>query len=246
MTQRIFSAVSISVAAIFTAVVCVATMVFTIYVPATRGFFNIGETMIYTTALLFGPFIGAFAGGIGSMLADLFLGYPVYAPATLIIKALEGAIVGFLSKRNPHVRTKKSWWIFTSFTGLIVAFITGYIGITYYSGQVEASVGFPFIGYTTLNFNIPQLFWILVATAIAVFISYIGFTSEPQLGWMVLSVLLGGLEMISGYFLYQWFLFGPEALVEIPINMGQLIVGLLVSIPLVKIVWKRIPDLQLV
>ena len=75
---------------VFTSLVCVATMAFSVYVPHTRGFFNIGETIIYTTALLFGPFIGAFAGGVGSMVADIFLGYPYYAPATLIIKACEG------------------------------------------------------------------------------------------------------------------------------------------------------------
>ena len=53
--------------------------------------------MVYTTAILFGPLVGAFAGGIGSMFADLFLGYSHFAPATLIIKGLEGAIVGLLN-----------------------------------------------------------------------------------------------------------------------------------------------------
>ncbi|MBS7609861.1 ECF transporter S component [Candidatus Bathyarchaeota archaeon] len=62
----------ISLTSIFTALTCAATMVFTVYVPATKGYFNIGETMVYTSALLFGPYIGALSGGLGSMLADIF------------------------------------------------------------------------------------------------------------------------------------------------------------------------------
>lgn len=238
------SVIKISAAAIFTALVCAATMIFTIYVPATRGFFNIGETMVYTTALLFGPFVGAFAGGIGSMLADLLLGYPVYAPATLVIKALEGTIVGFLSRKGLSFGSKSSWKVFTILIGAVVAATTWYIGTTYYSGDVEASIGFPFTGYTTFYLNVPQTFWILVAAVVAVGISSVGFIYEPQLGWMVVSVLVGGLEMVLGYFLYEYWLFGSEALLEIPINIGQMTVGLLVSAPIVKVIWRRLPGVK--
>ena len=44
---------------------------------------------------LLGPWWGAAAGGIGSMLADLLLGYGHYAPGTLVIKGLM-ALVGAL------------------------------------------------------------------------------------------------------------------------------------------------------
>jgi len=88
------TAIQLALTAISTTLVCAVTIVFSIYVPQTEGFFNIGETMVYTTALIFGPFVGAFAGGVGSGLADLFLGYPHYAPATLLIKGCEGGIVG--------------------------------------------------------------------------------------------------------------------------------------------------------
>ena len=84
------TAMQLATTAVFTGLVFVATTIFSIYVPQTKGFFNIGETMIYISVLLFGPFVGAFAGGFGSMFADLFLGYPIYAPATLVIKACEG------------------------------------------------------------------------------------------------------------------------------------------------------------
>ena len=101
LTKKSLSPFRISVTAIFTAFVCISTIIFSIYVPTTKGFFNIGESMVFLSAILFGSFVGAFAGGVGSMLADLLLGYPHYAPATLIVKACEGAIVGALKKRNP-------------------------------------------------------------------------------------------------------------------------------------------------
>ena len=81
-------------ASISTALVCVATMLFQVYVPATRGFFNIGESMVFLSALLFGPFVGAFAGGIGSMLADLLLGYYYYAPLRFEVYFLYRSFLG--------------------------------------------------------------------------------------------------------------------------------------------------------
>jgi len=54
--------------------------------------------------LLFGPIIGGFSGGIGSSLADIFLGFTIYAPGTLIIKGLEGFIVGFIANPNKYYK----------------------------------------------------------------------------------------------------------------------------------------------
>lgn len=97
--------VSIAIMAIFAALICVVTMILVIPIPATQGFINIGDAIVMITALLFGPLIGALAGGIGSMFADLFLGYALYAPATLVIKGLEGFIVGLIA--NPKQKSKK-------------------------------------------------------------------------------------------------------------------------------------------
>ena len=45
--------------------VAAATMTMSVFIAASGGFFNIGEIMIYITALLMGPLIGGFAGGVG-------------------------------------------------------------------------------------------------------------------------------------------------------------------------------------
>lgn len=90
---------------IFAAVICVLTMLIQIPIPATGGYINIGDAGVMIAALLFGPVIGGIAGGVGSMLADLFTGYVIYAPATLIIKGLEGLVIGIIS--NPRKNYKK-------------------------------------------------------------------------------------------------------------------------------------------
>lgn len=80
---------------LFTAFACVATMV--IHVPSpTGGYMNLGDTVVLLGAYFLGPVYGAVAGGMGSALADLLSGYPVYVPATLIIKALMAVIAGSL------------------------------------------------------------------------------------------------------------------------------------------------------
>lgn len=93
---------SISVLGVFTALTCVVTMLIAFPVPATQGFINIGDAIVMITGLLFGPIIGAIAGGVGSALADVFLGYTLYAPATLVIKGAEGFIVGLISNPRKH------------------------------------------------------------------------------------------------------------------------------------------------
>lgn len=86
-------------AGLMTAIVFVVTRAFVLPIPQTKGFFNLGEAGIYLAALMFGPVVGAVAGGVGSALADLSLGYAQYAPFTLIIKGLEGAVVAVLALR---------------------------------------------------------------------------------------------------------------------------------------------------
>jgi len=94
----------IAITSIFAALTCILTIVISIPVPATGGYINIGDVGVILTAMIFGPILGSISGGVGSALADIFLGYPIWAPATFIVKGLEGFVVGLIS--NPRkVRT---------------------------------------------------------------------------------------------------------------------------------------------
>jgi uncharacterized membrane protein len=80
------------------AAVCVGTLLIRIPIPATGGYFNFGDAIIIVAGLLFGPVVGAVAGGIGSMAADL-IGFPAFAVPTLVIKGVLGFIVGAFGHR---------------------------------------------------------------------------------------------------------------------------------------------------
>jgi len=249
MSRVLTPTIRLAITAVFTSLVAVATMVFSIYVPTTKGFFNIGETMVYITALLFGPLIGSFAGGVGSMVADILLGYPHYAPATLVIKACEGGIVGFLGRKRLKFSSKLQWKAFTFAVGLVAGVLLGYVGSLYYSGTVELYLGIPAPENPTLIF-IPPEFWYSLGVLSILLVTLMGFVFEPEFGWLILATLVGGLEMVIGYFIYQqfflWPLFGVEAIAiaEIPINIGQMTIGLIVSIPVVRAVLRALPSLK--
>jgi uncharacterized membrane protein len=82
--------------AIMSALTTVVTMFALPFTP-TGGFFNLGDAIVMTTAIIFGPIVGGVAGGLGSALADLLLGYSAFAPFTLIIKGLEGFAIGMIA-----------------------------------------------------------------------------------------------------------------------------------------------------
>jgi uncharacterized membrane protein len=108
------------------------------------------------------------------MLSDIYLGFGVFAPGTLVIKGAEGAIVGYLNKK-----LKK------------------------------------YIKNTTVCATI--------------------------------AILVGGFEMVTGYFLYEQFVLGygfAAALAEVPLNIVQMLVGLIVAVPLMHAVLRVFPQLK--
>ena len=236
--------------AVFTAFVAAATSVFSVTIPSTNGYFNVGEIMVYTSALLMGPYVGAFAGGVGSMISDLSLGYPYYAPGTLIIKGLEGFIVGYLGTRLFPSISRNGWREITAAVGLAFSCALALVGITFLSGDLSPTLGGAWgIPAFTINLNVPAYFWPVVAGGSFATILVIGFKYQMRSGQSILSVLVGGSEMVAGYYLYESFvltLIAPASytatlapLTEVSFNSAQALIGLLVAVPLVRSI-KRI------
>ena len=94
----------IAQAGVMAALVAVATFLVQVPIPATKGYLNFGDIMIFVSALTFGPIIGGFAGGVGSSISDVASGYAYFAPFTLVIKGAEGMIAGFVSNRLSRKR----------------------------------------------------------------------------------------------------------------------------------------------
>ena len=116
--------IQISLWGVMAALVCVATLLIRIPNPM-GGYFNVGDVMIFVSALTFGSIVGGVAGGLGSSLADL-IGFPGFAIPTLVIKGLEGFLAGL-------VTNKKS--IFRDILAVIVAgveMIAGYFVVESY------------------------------------------------------------------------------------------------------------------
>lgn len=104
---------------LMTALVCIATMVIQVPTPGTNGYVNVGDAVIFITSILFGPLAGMLAGGVGSALADLLSGYPHWALFTLIIKGLEGYLVGIIVGKNNTIPRN----IFSILIGIVVMVI---------------------------------------------------------------------------------------------------------------------------
>ena len=88
----------ITTTAAMIALTCVLTMAVRIPTP-TKGYLNLGDCAVLLGGWLLGPVYGAVAGGVGSALADLLAGYPIYVPGTLLIKALMALMISFVPYR---------------------------------------------------------------------------------------------------------------------------------------------------
>lgn len=87
------------ISALLASFACVATMI--IQVPnGIGGYFNLGDCIVLLCGWLLGPVYGALAAGVGSMLADVFSAYVVYAPATFVIKALVAVVAYYTLKKG--------------------------------------------------------------------------------------------------------------------------------------------------
>ena len=72
--------------ALFTALITVGTAV--IQIPVGNGYVHFGDSIIYLASCILPAPCAIFAASAGAVIADLATGFAVYAPATVIIKAL--------------------------------------------------------------------------------------------------------------------------------------------------------------
>lgn len=85
--------------ALMMCMIMVMTIIIRIPVPATNGYIHLGDCMIFLGVLLLGWKYGAIAAGAGSALADLWGGYAIYAPVTLVVKFVMAMVVGLFIQR---------------------------------------------------------------------------------------------------------------------------------------------------
>ncbi len=88
------------------ALTCLITLFVRVPLPS-RGYFNVGDVAVVFGGLVLGfmnprqGIVWAFgAAGIGSALADVFGGFAIFAPLTLVAKGAEGALAAFAATKT--------------------------------------------------------------------------------------------------------------------------------------------------
>jgi len=180
----------IAIMAVFAALVTVTTLLIRIPEPVAGGYFDIGDSIIFITAMLFGQTIGGIAGGIGSMFADIINGAPEYALGTLVIKGMEGFITGYVFSKlkgrmsgEEAIDSRNTMRILlygTLFSLLMVAF-----------GK---------------NIDSPLLvLWLVLASGMLIAMFFSIFRFKIRSYYLLASMAAGGTVMVFGYMLYYVF-----------------------------------------
>lgn len=102
-------------AAFFAALTAVFTAFVKIYIPGAGGYVHLGDTLIYICASLIPLPYSICAAAIGGLFADILAGAPIWAPATLIIKAL--LVLTFTYKKDRIICGRN---IVASAVGLVI------------------------------------------------------------------------------------------------------------------------------
>lgn len=94
------------VTALFAAVIFIFTGY--VHIPSHTGYTHIGDGFIWLAAAMLPTPYAAFAGACGAMLADCLTGYALWAPATVIIKAVSVFFFTYKAKNIICVRNMLS------------------------------------------------------------------------------------------------------------------------------------------
>jgi uncharacterized membrane protein len=117
------------------------TTVIRIPIPASGGYFNLGDTFVMAAALLYGPLVGGLVGAIGPAMADA-LGFPQFILATAVVKGVEGILIGLIvgSRRRP-------WRAVIALAAGVLVLVGGYYVFEAYLYPLLA-LRIPFFGVT--------------------------------------------------------------------------------------------------
>lgn len=145
MNKRLSPAM-IALVAVLIALVTVFTLLVRVPTPA-KGYVNLSDVAITFASLIFGPWAGLVAGGVGTGLADLLGGFAPFAPLSLVAHGLEGLLIGLLSRGRRAVG-----WLVVSWLAGAVAMVAAYLvgeGL-FYTGWPPALAEVPMNAFQAL------------------------------------------------------------------------------------------------
>lgn len=120
--QSVRSLRTTAVVSVLVVLAFIGTMFLRIPIPATTGYFNLGDMFVILAGAWLGPWAGFIVGAVGPTAADA-IGFPQFILATAVTKGLEGLVVGLIAKSRP-VQTVGLTTIAAIFGSLVM--IAGY------------------------------------------------------------------------------------------------------------------------
>lgn len=189
-----------------------AAITYASYTPfsPTKGYFNLGESMVFFSALVFGWRAGAICGGVGSAAADILLASGIYAPITLVAKGIEGFVTGVIGRLRGG-----SHWLGISWA---ITWIVGFTGMLIALPEERMDM-----------FELLMIALIAASPGLVLLEFYLMRRDQFSL-WapVVIAIVAGGSCMIVTYFVGELYLLNVglgKAIAEVPINIAQVFLG---------------------
>ena len=183
---KTLGAKDIAIIAVFSGLVFVLTM-FAIPMPA-GGFWHFGNAMIILTGLMFGGLVGGLCGAIGATLADLVLGYGMWAPWTVWIKFFVGFLPGIVSDGKSVPRTVLGiclgWFANLVLYAIAYAVLLGWPATVQWLSAdllvIAYTIGAPLVVWLALRKGFPRIFDYRESVKSTLAIYFQRMAEEPQ------------------------------------------------------------------
>ena len=138
-TKQAQSIRRLTTAGVLAASILLLTALVSIPMPGGLGYINLGDAGVLLAGMLLGGGWGALCAGAASALADVLLGYTVYAPATFVIKGLVALVAGLL-----FVKTQKKIRYVSLYLAALIVPAGYFLYETLLYGSAGAIVNIPF------------------------------------------------------------------------------------------------------
>ena len=149
------------VSGIFAALVFVVTAY--LHIPTYNGYVHVGDGFIFLAACILPMPYAISVGALGAMLADVLTGYAIWAPGSIIIKALTAMLFSYKTKKIISARNTLmlipatvicvgGYYLYeVIITGSFVGALAGITGSLIQS--VASSIVFIFVGFAMDKMN---------------------------------------------------------------------------------------------
>ncbi|NLX77188.1 MAG: ECF transporter S component [Clostridiaceae bacterium] len=236
MNKENFRLKKIVLTGLMTALVFLSTSI--IKIPTVNGYIHPGDGFVFISALLLGPFYGAFASGVGSMLSDILSPYAQWALPTLIIKSLMALVMGLAvrhrTKKEIMVSAATTVTVWVAFLVVIKSALTG--AVNFSADSLASALGDSPDNIIKTASDIQRYLTAAIIAVIIIIFAVIIYLAKKQnvkgIGaGGVIGMLSSGACMVTGYYLAEFILYGNPVspVFSVPMNLLQLLAGIAIT-----------------